>query len=53
MSAKRLGRIAGLVLVLAMVFGGIGSAGGDAHDATTAEIDNAAQMAVLTDVVWG
>jgi len=36
MFAKKLGRIAGLVLALAVIFGGVGAAAGGADESTNA-----------------
>jgi hypothetical protein len=36
MFAKKLGRVAGLVLALAVVFGGVGLAAGHAHESKSA-----------------
>jgi hypothetical protein len=54
MSARKLGRLAGLVFVLAAVFGGIGVASQVAkHEAGgSSAITSVARMATL-EVIWG
>ena len=51
MSARKLGRFAGLVFVLAVVFGGVGAASIDhAHTAATATVT--VPMAADTQIDW-
>ena len=53
MSARKLGRLAGLVFVLAAVFGGIGAASAAQHEAGgSSAITSVARMATL-EVIWG
>jgi hypothetical protein len=53
MSARKLGRLAGLVFVLAAVFGGIGAATAAQHDAGgSTAVTSAIDMRML-ETVWG
>jgi len=53
MSARKLGRLAGLVFVLAAVFGGIGAATAAQHDAGgSTTVTSAVDMRML-ETVWG
>jgi hypothetical protein len=47
MFAKKLGRVAGLVLALAVVFGGVGIAAGHAHESKSHESKSAVQYSTL------
>ncbi len=52
MSARKLGRLAGLVFVLATLFGGIGAAGADHEAGGTAAVTSAIQLRTI-ETVWG
>jgi hypothetical protein len=53
MSARKLGRFAGLVFVLAVVFGGLGAASIDhAHTAPAATATVFVPMAANTQIDW-
>jgi hypothetical protein len=52
MSARKLGRLAGLVFVLAAVFGGIGAASVGQHEAGASTAVSACEMGTL-ETVWG
>ena len=53
MSARKLGRLAGLVFVLAAVFGGVGAASVGQHEAGgSTAVTSAMQMRTL-ETVWG
>lgn len=51
MSARKLGRFAGLVFVLAALVGGV-AAPASAAASSTAQASSATQAATLGDVVW-
>jgi hypothetical protein len=52
MSARKLGRLAGLVFVLAAVFGGIGAASAAQHEAGgSSAVTSAIQMTNL-ETIW-
>jgi hypothetical protein len=51
MSARKLGRLAGLVFVLAAVFGGIGAASAAQHETGGVSAVSAVQMANL-EIIW-
>jgi hypothetical protein len=53
MSARKLGRLAGLVFVLAILFGGVGVAGQVArHEAGGSPVSSAIKMVNL-ELTWG
>jgi hypothetical protein len=52
MSARKLSRLAGLVFVLAAIFGGVGAASAVAEHGSASTASTAAQQTAL-DVVWG
>jgi hypothetical protein len=52
MSARKLGRLAGLVFVLAAIFGGIGAATAG-HDAGGSAADTSAIHVLSLETVWG
>jgi hypothetical protein len=52
MSARKLGRLAGLVFVLATIFGGIGAATGG-HEAGGPAAETSAIHVLQLETVWG
>jgi hypothetical protein len=52
MSARRLGRLAGLVFVLVAVFGGVGAASQGAHEAGGSNAMTSAAETYLLEGVW-
>jgi hypothetical protein len=53
MSARKLGRLAGLVFVLAAVFGGVGAASAGQHEAGGSTAATGAVQMSLLETVWG
>jgi len=53
MSARKLSRFAGLVFVLAAVFGGVGAASAVAEHETEAVAASTASPLTLLDMNWG
>jgi len=53
MSARKLSRLAGLVFVLAAVFGGAGAASASIGHENTETVAEASYAVILADTVWG
>jgi hypothetical protein len=53
MSARKLGRLAGLVFVLAAVFGGVGAATVAQHEAGGSTAVTSALQMRMNETVWG
>lgn len=53
MSARKLSRFAGLVFVLAAIFGGVGAASAVAEHGAGGTTETAAVQSQLTDINWG
>ena len=53
MSARKLSRFAGLVFVLAAIFGGVGAASAVAEHGAGGATETAAVQSQLTDINWG